>query len=340
MSDSVNRQWLLVKRPQGLPQSSDYEYREDPIPEPGDGEVLIRILYAVMDPAIRGWMDPSGNYMDPIPLGDPVRSVVMGKVVKSNSDLHKEGDIVSGVGGWADYSVQPGFALMPVPVEWGHDLSTYLHPLGVVGATAYFGLFDVGKLKDGENVLVSGAAGGVGSLVGQMAKIKGCKVVGIAGGKEKCDWITDELGFDAAIDYKATDDLSGEIAKHFPDGFDVYFENVGGDTLEAAMDNMAIGARIPVCGMIAGYNQTGDPEPGPHNMWNLLVQRARIEGFLVSDFFDRLMEAYTETNEWIKDGKIKFKVDVREGLENIPETFNCLFDGSHDGKLMVKIADA
>lgn len=340
MSNRVNRQWLLVKRPQGIPQPSDYEWRESPIPEPGDGEVLVRVLYAAMDPAIRGWMDPSGNYMDPIPLGDPVRSVILGKVIKSNSDQHAEGDIVSGLGAWADYFTSPGFMLTPVPVQWGHDLSTYLHPLGPVGATAYYGLFEIGKLKDGENVLVSAAAGGVGSLVGQMAKIKGCKVVGIAGGKEKCDWITSELGFDAAIDYRACEDMSGAIAQHFPDGFDVYFENVGGAILEAAMDNMAPHARIAVCGMISGYNETDNPEPGPRNMWNLLVKQALIEGFLVSDYFPRAMEGYTQINEWIKDGKIKFKVDVREGLENTPEIFNHLFDGSHDGKLIVKFTDA
>lgn len=340
MSNSMNREWLLVKRPQGVPQPSDYEWRESSIPEPGDGEVLVRVLYAAMDPAIRGWMDPSGNYMDPIPLGDPVRSVVLGKVIESNSDQHKEGDIVSGLGAWADYFTSPGFLLSPVPVQWGHDLSTYLHPLGPVGITAYYGLFEIAGLKEGENVLVSAAAGGVGSLVGQIAKIKGCKVVGIAGGKEKCDWITSELGFDVAIDYRATKDMSGEIAKHFPDGFDVYFENVGGAILEAAMDNMATHARIAVCGMIAGYNQTDEPEPGPRNMWNLLVKCARIEGFLVSEYFPRAMEGYAQISEWIKAGKIKFKVDVRDGLENTPEIFNHLFDGTHDGKLIVKFADA
>ncbi len=336
----INREWLLVQRPQGEPKPSDYQWRESPVPEPGPGEFVVRVLYAAMDPAIRGWMDAQGNYMPPIPLGTPVRSVVLGKVVKSNVVAHPVGQIVSGLGAWADYVVcKPGY-VGPVPVEWGHDLTTYLHPLGAVGATAYYGLFEIGRLKDGENLLVSGAAGGVGSLVGQMGKIKGCKVVGIAGGADKCRWLTEELGFDAAIDYRATKDLSAEIRKHFPGGFDVYFENVGGATLEAAMDNMAMHARIAICGMISAYNDSHDPPPGPRNMWNILVKRAHVEGLLVSDYMHRAMPGYQQINDWIKAGKLKFKVDVRDGLENAPEVFNKLFTGSHDGKLLLKIADA
>ncbi|MDX1580164.1 MAG: NADP-dependent oxidoreductase [Alphaproteobacteria bacterium] len=334
-----NHEWLLIKRPEGVPQKGrDYEWRETEMPQPEEGQMLVKTLYAAMDPAIRGWMDPSGNYMDPIPLGTPVRSVVLGKVVESNQGDFPEGTIVSGMGSWSEYFIAPSGTVGPVPVEWGHDLTTYLHPLGAVGATAYYGLFEIGEFKDGENLLVSGAAGGVGSLVGQFGKIKGGKVVGIAGGTEKCKYLTEELGFDGAIDYKATDDLSAEIGKHFPDGFDVYFENVGGKVLEAAMDNMALGARIAVCGMISEYNAT-KPEPGPHNMWNLLVKRARIQGLLVADYFPRAMEGYSQINEWIKDGLVKFKVDVRDGLENAPDVFTLLFTGEHDGKLLLKIAD-
>jgi len=246
---------------------------------------------------------------------------------------------VSGLGAWADYVVASPGMMGPVPVDWGHDLSVYLHPLGPVGLTAYYGLFKIGQLKDGETVLVSGAAGGVGSLVGQFAKMHGCRVVGIAGGAEKCAWLTDELGFDAAIDYRAVKDLSAAIGAVLPDGFDVYFENVGGPTLEAAMDHMAQHARIAVCGMISGYNKSDNPPPGPHNMWNLLVKCARIEGFLVSEYYPHAMEGYSAINEWLKADRIKYKIDLREGLENVPDTFNCLFDGSHDGKLLVKIAD-
>ena len=335
----INRECLLIKRPQGEPTRDDYEWRESPVPEPGDGDYVVRVLYAAMDPAIRGWMDASGNYMDPIPLGSPVRSVVLGRVVKSRAPDYPEGMIVSGLGAWADYVVsQPGF-MAPVPTDWGHDLTTYLHPLGAVGATAYYGLFEVAAYQDGENVLVSGAAGGVGSLVGQFAKLKGSKVVGIAGGPEKCAWLTDDLGFDAAIDYRTTDDLSAAIRAQFPDGLDVYFENVGGAALEAALDNLAPLARIAICGMISQYNDSLDPPPGPHNLWNLLVKRARMEGLLVSDYMHRAMDGFAEINEWIKAGRIQFKVDVREGLENVPEVFNLLFSGAHDGKLLLKVAD-
>lgn len=339
MSNQRNRQWLIVKRPEGMPGPENFEYRETEIPTPGEGEILIRILIAIMDPAQRGWMDPAGNYFEPMPLGEPVRSVTIAQVVESNSDMHPVGQIVSGLGGWADYAVVPAGSVAPVPVEWGHDLSAYAHVFGAVGATAYYGLFEVCDLKDGENVLVSGAAGGVGSLVGQFAKIKGCKVVGIAGGPEKCNWLTEELGFDSAIDYRSVDGLSDAIGEQFPDGLDVYFDNVGGETLEAAMDHLALGARIGICGMISEYNQTHDPEPGPKNMWNLLVKRARIEGLLVADYMHRAQDGYEQINEWLKEGKVKYKVDIRDSFEDIPETFNCLFDGSHDGKLMVKLAD-
>ncbi len=334
-----NRQWLLTSRPQGQPKTSDFEWRVDDVPSIEDGQYLVRVLYAAMDPAIRGWMDPSGNYMDPIPLGSPVRSVVLGRVVESKNPDYPEGMIVSGLGAWSDYVVGFPGMLGPVPAEWGHDFTTYLHPLGAVGATAYYGLFEVAEYKDGENLLVSGAAGGVGSLVGQMGKIKGSKVVGIAGGPEKCAWLTDELGFDAAIDYRATEDLSAAIAEHFPDGVDVYFENVGGPMLEAAIDNLGQKARIAICGMISQYNESDNPPPGPHNLWRLLVTRSRMEGLLVSDYMHRAMDGYAEMNEWIKSGQLKFSVDVREGLENAIDTFNLLFTGAHDGKLLLKIGD-
>jgi NADPH-dependent curcumin reductase CurA len=333
----TNREWLLARRPQGEPTAADYQWREGPVPEPGPGEFLVCVRYAAMDPAIRGWMDAGGNYMPPIPLGAPVRAVVLGEVVRSNVEAHPVGQIVSGLGAWADYVVARPGMLGPVPVEWGHELPVYLHPLGPVGATAYYGLFEVGGLKEGEALLVSGAAGGVGSLVGQMGKIKGCRVVGIAGGAAKCRWLVEELGFDAAIDYRATENLSAEIGRHLPDGFDVYFENVGGKVLEAAMDNMALHARIAVCGMIAGYNDTRDPPPGPRNMWNLLVRRARIEGLLVSDYFPRAMDGYRQIDRWIKEGRLKYRIDVRRGLERAPEVFNLLFSGAHDGKLLLEI---
>jgi|TARA_B110000881_G_scaffold146807_1_gene129996 NADPH-dependent curcumin reductase CurA len=337
MSESVNRQWLLVNRPVGLPQASDFEYREVDIPEPGEGEVLLQIIYALMDPAQRGWMDAGGNYWDPSPLGEPMRSGILAQVVKSNSDQHPVGQFVMGVGGWQDFVVVPEGTVDPIAYDESQDLRAFSHALGSKGATAYFGLFDVCSLKDGEQVLVSSAAGAVGSLVVQLAKIKGCRVVGIAGGPEKCAWVIDELGADAVIDYRAHDDMTAAIAEHFPSGLDVYFDNVGGEILEAAMDNLGIGARIAICGMISGYNESAIP--GPKNMWNLLVKRARIEGFLVADYRPRYHEAQAEIGEWIDQGKIKYKIDERKGFDILPETINCLFEGNHDGRLMVKLRD-
>jgi len=337
MSNQINRQWLLKKRPQGEPKRSDFEWVEKPLAPLADDMYRVRILLSAMDPAQRGWMDPSGNYFDPILLGDPVRAVVLGQVVESNCEGYEPGMIVSGLGAWADYVDGVPGMLSPLPVDWGHDLSTWLHPLGAVGATAYYGLFEVCDFKEGDNVLVSAAAGGVGSLVGQFAKIKGAgKVVGIAGGPDKCNWVTGELGFDACIDYKNTSDMSASIGEQLPEGLDVYFDNTGMPILEAAMNNLAMRARIGICGMISEYNATA-PEPGPNNMWNLLVKRARIEGLLVADYMDRAMEAFVQINDWIRDGKVRFKVDVRDGLENAPDVFKLLFSGAHDGKLMLKI---
>ena len=337
MPVAMNRQWLLISRPVGPPKASNFEYREVAIPEPGKGEVLLQILYALMDPAQRGWMDAEGNYWDPSPLGEPMRSGIIAKVVESNSDQHPVGQFVMGVGGWQDFVVASEGTVDPIPFDGSQDLRAFSHALGTKGATAYFGLFDVCGLKDGEQVLVSSAAGAVGSLVVQLAKIKGCRVVGIAGGPEKCGWVIDELGADAAIDYRATEDMSAAIAQHFPSGLDVYFDNVGGQILEAAMDNLALGARIAICGMISGYNESDTP--GPKNMWNLLVKRARIEGFLVADYRSRYHEAQTEIGAWVDQGKIKYKIDERKGFDILPETINCLFDGNHDGRLMVKLAD-
>jgi|TARA_B110000483_G_scaffold241683_1_gene325340 NADPH-dependent curcumin reductase CurA len=335
MPELVNRQWLLAKRPVGRPQNGDFEYREVHIPIPGEGEVLLRIIYALIDPAQRGWMDAVGNYFDPSPLGEPMRSGIIAKVVKSNSDLHPVGQYVSGLGGWEDYTVVPEGSVDIIPYDGSQELGAFSHLLGTKGATAYFGLLEICGLKEGDQVLVSSAAGAVGSLVGQFARIKGCRVVGIARGPEKCSWITEELGFDAAIDYGATGDLSAAIAEQFPDGLDVYFDNVGGEMLEAAIDNLALHARIAICGMISEYNQSD--APGPGNMWNLLVKRARIEGFLVSDFRPRYQEARAAIDSWIKEGRLKYKLDEREGFDILPKTLNCLFDGDHDGRLLVKL---
>jgi NADPH-dependent curcumin reductase CurA len=341
MTTLRNREWLLVKRPSGLPQRSDYEWREGAVRAPGDGEVVVKVLYTAMDPAIRGWMDASGNYFTPIALGSPVMAVVLGPVVQSNDPRLPVGTMVSGLGSWSDYSTGPGYYFNPVVDADQHELLAFLHPLGPVGLTAHYGLFDRAGMKPGDAVLVSGATGGVGSLVAQMARMKGAsKVVGIAGGAAKCEQAVELFGYDSCIDYRATPDLSAALAKEFPQGFNVFFENVGGKVLEAALDNMAKNARIVVCGMIAGYNATAK-QPGPSNMWNLLVKTARIEGFLVADCLGTpaAVQMYTDISNWLKAGKLKWKVDVREGLEHIPETYNLLFSGQHDGKLIVKVAN-
>ena len=337
MDESVNRQWLLVRRPVGTPKISDFEYREVDVPEPGSGEILLHIVYALVDPAQRGWMDAGGNYWDPLPLGQPVRSGILAKVVASNSAQHPVGQFVMGVAGWQDYAVVPEGSVDPLPYDGSQDLRAFSHALGSKGATAYFGLFDVCNLQEGEQVLVSSAAGAVGSLVVQLAKIKGCRVVGVAGGAEKCAWVLDELGADAVIDYRATENMSEALAEHFPLGLDVYFDNVGGEILEAAMGNLAIGARIAICGMISEYNES--ERVGPKNMWNLLVKRARIEGFLVADYRSRYHEAQADIGAWIDQGKIKYKIDERFGFKNLPTTLNCLFTGDHDGRMILKLND-
>ena len=340
MVQAMNREWLLMKRPQGLPRPDDYAYREAPVRAPADGEVVVKVYYTAMDPAIRGWMDASGNYFTPIPLGSPVTAVVLGRVVQSRYPGLAEGTLVSGLGSWSDYAVGPGYFFNPVADADKHDLLAFLHPLGPVGLTAHYGLFDRAEMKAGDAVLVSGAAGGVGSLVGQMAKIGGAsRVVGIAGGPEKCRQAVERFGYDHCIDYRVEADLSAAIAQALPDGFNVFFENVGGRVLEAALDNMAKNARTVVCGMISGYNAT-TAELGPRNMWNLLVKTARIEGFLVADCLGtpEAVAMYGQISQWLLDGKLDYQVDVRDGLKAIPEAFNCLFNGQHDGKLLVRIA--
>ena len=341
MTEAINRSWLLAKRPHGEPQRSDYEFREGDVPEPGEGEVVVKVFYAAMDPAIRGWMDESGNYFTPIELGAPVTSVVLGRVVKSRFAGLPEGVMVSGLGSWSEYAKAPGFFFNPLVDGDKHDLLAFMHPLGPVGLTSYYGLIHTAGMKEGDAVLVSGAAGGVGSMVGQMARMKGAsRVVGIAGGPEKCRQAVERFGYDVCIDYKAEKDLSAALAREIPDGFDVFFENVGGKVLEAALDNMAKNARIVVCGMISGYNAR-EPEPGPANLWNLLVKTARIEGFLVADCLGspQAEEMYTQISKWLQEGKLDYQIDLREGLEDIPATYNLLFSGKHDGKLIVKIAD-
>ncbi len=334
MNESMNRQYYLASRPITLPTPSDVPYRDVPVREPAEGEAVIRNLYISLDPAIRGWMSEVNNYIEPIAIGDPIRSSVIGRVVKSRSDLLEEGDVVMSLGGWERYTYGAAAAMHKLDENAGIPLSHFLSVLGPTGLTAYFGLLEVGRPEPGQTVLVSAAAGAVGSVVGQIAKMRGCRVVGMAGSEEKCRWITEELGFDQAINYKTCGDYEAAIRQACPDGVDVYFDNVGGDILDGALMCLNKFARVAVCGWISTYN---DPDaPGPKNLWQLVAQSVTIQGFVVLDFQDRFAEGIDQLANWVMAGKLKFREDIVDGLDNVLPTFLKLFDGSNSGKLIVR----
>ena len=334
-----NRQWLLAKRPFGVVTEENFEYREEPIPQPGPGQVLLKNLYLSFDPTQRGWMEDRESYMPPVAIGEPMRAGAVAQVVESNHDDYAVGDLVQTLGGWQDYLVVDGAAgglgLSKVPE--GVTPQMALGVLGTTGQTAYFGMLDLGEPKEGETVLVSGAAGATGSVAGQIARIKGCRVIGIAGGPEKCQWLKDVARFDDVIDYKA-EDVDARIGELCPNKVDVYFDNVGGDILEAALNHINMKARVVLCGGIANYNAT-EPQPGPTNLMNLVVMRARMEGFIVIDYLDRFGEGAAALAGWMQSGELVHRDDVQEGFENIPATLNRLFTGKNIGKQMLKIAD-
>ena len=347
----TNQQWILKKRPVGQLKPNDLELKTSEIPPLQDGECLVKVKYLAMDPATRGWMGESGGYVDPLPLGGPVMGVTVSEVVESRNPAIKPGIIVAGVGPWAKYIVAgpKGISpvrsgdlgvLSPMDVSTGHDLPTYLHAMGTSGGTAYYGLLRVAAMKPGDKVLVSAAGGSVGSLVCQIAKLKGAsKVVGIAGGAAKCREVKDLYGCDAVIDYKAGGAMSAKIKAEFPQGLDVYFDNVGGEILEAAIDNLAKNARIAICGMISQYN-TPD-ERGVRNLWNLLVHEARVEGFLVSSWFGSADcdAGYKEIDGWLKSNKLASIVDIRDMFGDIADAYNLLFTGGNRGRLIVRVPD-
>ncbi|HEV7784038.1 MAG TPA: NADP-dependent oxidoreductase [Thermoanaerobaculia bacterium] len=317
-----------------MPRESDFQFVEEPVPQPGEGKVLVRNILLSLDPAMRGWMNEGKSYVPPIGIGEVMRGVTVGEVVESRAPGFAPGDLVSGVLGWQRYAVARATELSRIPP--GIAPAVALGPMGFTGLTAYFGLLDVGQLKADETVLVSGAAGAVGSIVGQIAKIHVCRAVGLAGTDEKCRWLTEELGFDAAINYKTAKDLHEEIRSACPKGVNVYFDNVGGEILNTALRSLALHARVVICGAISQYNAT-EPPKGPANYLALLVQRARMEGFVVMDYQARYAEAQAALGRWIAEGKIHYREDVVEGLENAPKALLRLFDGSNTGKLMVKI---
>jgi NADPH-dependent curcumin reductase len=336
MPDRVNRQWLLKTRPTGMVEPSNFEWHEADAPEAGDGEFLVRNLYLSLDPAMRTWMTAMRSYIPPVEIGEVMRAACVGRVVDSRHEKFEPGELVLGTFGWQDYAVSDGGGPIPVnKVPAGVPPTMPLGVLGITSLTAYFGLKEIGKPKEGETVVVSGAAGATGSVAGQLAKRWGCRVIGIAGGAEKCAWLTDELGFDGAIDYKG-ESVSQRLRELCPKGLDVFFDNVGGDTLEAALGNLAWHARIVLCGAISNYN--AEEPRGPRNYMNLLVRRSRMEGFVVFDYFARTDEAMAELVPMVTDGTLQHREDIREGLERAPEALVDLYTGANTGKLMVKIA--
>ena len=337
MTGTLNRQYFLASRPDGTPNDENVQCRDVTLEAPGADQVTIRNLFISLDPAIRGWMGDDPNYIEPITLGDAVRSTVIGRVVASDNADFTPGDVAMVMGGWEQYTTMPAAMMSKLDEAAGLPLSLFLGVLGPTGLTAYFGLLDVGKPKAGETVLVSAAAGAVGSIVGQIARMQGCRVVGMAGSEDKCRWLTEELGFDAAINYRSCGDYESAIKEACPDGVDVYFDNVGGEILDAALMCLNKFARVAVCGWISTYN-VADAD-GPKNLWQLVAKSVTIQGFVVIDYQDRFAEGIGQLAEWVVAGELKFREEVVEGLDNILPTFLRLFDGSNQGKLVVSIPE-
>ncbi|MES1941320.1 putative NADP-dependent oxidoreductase [Salinisphaera sp. T5B8] len=329
-----NRQFRLAERPQGLPKQSDWDLVSEAIGEPGNDEILVAVEYISLDPAMRGWMNAGKSYIKPVEIGEVMRAGTAGTVLKSNHADFAEGDKVTGNFGVQTHAVVAGRDARKVDTRLA-ELPAYLGVLGMPGMTAYFGLLDVGGVAEGETVVVSAASGAVGALVGQIAKLKGARVVGIAGGAEKCRYVSEDLGFDAAIDYK-NENVYKAMKQHCPDGINVFFDNVGGEILDYALANLALTGRIVICGAISQYNAT-DGMYAPKNYMSLLVNRARMEGFVVFDYADRYGEAAKALAGWLSEGKIQHREDIVEGFENFPDTLLKLFEGSNFGKLVLKV---
>jgi NADPH-dependent curcumin reductase CurA len=331
------RQIVLTRRPHGVPRPADFALVEAPMPQPQVGEILVRMRVGSVDPAIRGFLDDRPSYLPPVALGAPINGMSLGEVTVSNNPAYPVGTLVRAFATWSDhYVIGPdALGLEVVNPQAGTELHHYMGALGPVGLTAWVGLFAVGEAKPGETVVVSAAAGATGSTVGQIAKARGCKVIGLVGSPAKAGVIRD-LGFDHAIDYRATPDIAAEIAKAAPEGVDVYFDNVGGATLEAILPLMRLHGRVPVCGMIGQYNDADNPH-GVKTLWQLVVNRIKMQGFITYDYPDVLQQAQRELDDWVAEGKLKPLANVRDGFETLPEAFIDLMSGRTIGKTIVRI---
>jgi NADPH-dependent curcumin reductase len=334
----MNKTWVLRHRPVGDVKETDLELVEAPLAPLQDGEVRARTIYLSLDPTNRIWMSDKDAYLPPVALGEPMRGGGLSLVTESRFDGLEPGDIVNtGLAHWALYNTLPGATLAKMPQLPGVPLTAFMGPIGATGMTAYFGLMDIAKPKAGETVVVSAAAGAVGSMVGQIAKIQGCRVVGIAGSDEKCKWLLETAGFDAAINYKK-EDVGAALDKHCPNGIDINFENVGGEIMDTVIARLNDFSRMPLCGLISTYNAT-EPVPGPFNFENLLMRRTLLKGFIVIDYYPRFAEGIQQMAQWLMEGKLKFETDVVQGLENAPASLSRLFEGKNLGKLVVQVSD-
>ena len=336
MSELVNRQWVLARRPSGYPQESDFELVEREVDEPRHGEILIHSLYLSLDPYMRGRMRDRASYAPGVKIGGVLVGEVVGRVVSSRSADFKVGDIVASSIGWQEYGVAAAHMARKVDTD-DVPISTALGVLGMPGLTAYHGLLQVGRPRPGETVLVSAASGAVGGVVGQLAKMSGCRVIGTVGADDKSAYILNDLGFDAAINYK-TEDVAGRLLDVAPDGVDIYFDNVGGPVTDAALNNLAFRGRVLVCGQISQYNLE-EPDLAPRNLWNLISKQARIEGFLVFNFATDHDVARARMTDWVRSGVLKYKEDVVDGFENMPRAFIGLMNGANFGKLLIKTGE-
>ena len=339
MTPSSNQQYRLAARPVGMPKTSDWSFVTEALPELKEGDILVQTIYLSLDPAMRGWMNEGKSYIRPVAIGEVMRAGGVGKIIASKSDRFAVGDYVSGGTGVQQYWSGPANDKSAVFYKIDRSLAPlpkYLNALGMPGMTAYFGLLDVGQPKAGETVVVSGAAGAVGQTVGQVAKQHGCRVVGIAGGKDKCDFVVNELGFDACIDYK-TGSVRDGLKEFCPNGVDIYFDNVGGDILDTVLTRINLKARIIICGAISQYNNTTAVK-GPANYLSLLVNRARMEGIVVFDYAARYAEAVAVMGQWMAAGQFQTREDIVDGLENFPATLLMLFEGKNFGKLILQVS--